>query len=364
MAASLATSAMLPAQPAKFAVSVNPTVIIGDNEADVASTLALVVGATRLSDGRIVVGDKADLSIKVFSPQGKFLKAFGRKGSGPGEINYLAHFWRCGNNVLTYDIGNGDRVTVFSDDLTLVRSFRFPSSQNKSAYFSTCNASGQFIHFGWENNSDMKAGMFRSNVPFWITNADNKVGPLLGDFAGSERYGIMEKGGGGTRPMPFGKQTVAALGASRAYVGTADSFSIMVFDLNGKKIGAIQEKRTPTPVTQADIDDSKERELIEQGKAWRSAILRDYAAMKFPKFMPAYSAFVVDALDNLWVQDYRSRSSSTMNWTVFNAQGTNIGHLALSSNFDVLEVGRDYVLGRYLDPDVAVPQVRMYQLTR
>jgi hypothetical protein len=36
----------------------------------------------------------------------------------------------------------------------------------------------------------------------------------------------------------------------------------------------------------------------------------------------------------------------------------------MPKHLEVYEIGRDYVLGRYLDPDESVPLVRMYRLTR
>jgi hypothetical protein len=84
-----------------------------------------LVGATVLPNGNIFVGDRGDMSIRVFDPKGTLVKSLARKGSGPGEIIYLAHLWRCGNDIIVYDIENGYRKTVFSTDLALKRSFHF-----------------------------------------------------------------------------------------------------------------------------------------------------------------------------------------------------------------------------------------------
>ena len=80
--------------------------------------------------------------------------------------------------------------------------------------------------------------------------------------------------------------------------------------------------------------------------------------------MPAYSAFRVDAMDLLWVKDYPRASSKTVRWSVFGSDGTLVGRVMLPSTLEVFEIGRDYILGRFVDVEVAIPQVHLYALTR
>jgi hypothetical protein len=72
----------------------------------------------------------------------------------------------------------------------------------------------------------------------------------------------------------------------------------------------------------------------------------------------------VDALDQLWVEEYPRPRAATVTWTVFAPDGRLVGKAALPRHLSVFEIGRDYVLGRYLDPEEAIPQVRMYRLIR
>ena len=355
----------LNAQPRPLNVSAQPVLTLGADESNQATTFTAVVGATRLPNGRIIVGDRAEMSLKVFSAQGKLIKSYGRKGSGPGELSYLAHFWRCGSEFFTYDIDNGNRTSVFTLEGAYQRQFRFGSPQKSTPYATSCNAAQQFVHFGWEVDKEMKGGTFRSNVPFWFSRGDERIGVALGEFAGSERYGLVEGGAiRGTRPLALGKHPSVAIGSNRAYVGTADSFAIMVFDLSGKRIGLLNERRALVPVTKNDIDEEHAREIASDGKNWKQGIERDYAKMTFPKSLPAYSAFLIDALDKLWVKDFPRSASSTVRWSTFSNDGKAEGQVLLPTNLDVFEIGTDYILGRYLDPKESVPQVRLYKLTR
>lgn len=103
VAAIAATTAT--AQDRPWSVAPEPSLILGDASNDKAVRFgAGLIGAVKLPDGRILVGDRGDFSLKVFDASGKLVKSLGRKGSGPGEISYLAELWRCGNEVVTYDI--------------------------------------------------------------------------------------------------------------------------------------------------------------------------------------------------------------------------------------------------------------------
>lgn len=354
------------AQLRELKVGLTPMLILGDNENDESTTFAGVDGSTRLPDGRIVVGDRGAYSVRVFSADGKPLKQLGRKGSGPGEFQYLARLWRCGDEIFAYDIQNGYRVTVFSLELTYKREFRFGGPDLNSPYSSAtaCNANKQFIHFGWDK-SPPTDGVIRKGVPFWFSRADEKVEARIGQFPGSERWGkITSAQTAGSRPLPFGKQPVIAIGTNRAYVGTAETFEIMVFDLSGKRIGLLQDNVPLTPVTKADIDKEIALTPGNISAATQKRLEASYAEILLPKTMPAYGAFVVDALDNLWVQDYKRAVSKQVRWTVFAPDGKLLARVMLPTDLTVHEIGRDYILGRYQDVEEAVPQVRLYRLTR
>lgn len=353
------------AEAQRWMVDPTPALTLGANPVDTNVLFAVVEGATRLPDGRIVVGDRGAFALHVFSPAGAPLRRFGRKGSGPGEIEYLKSFLRCGDSLVTQDI-EGNRVSVFSLDGAYRRSFRFGSPQLASPpYRSACNADGVFAHYGWEERGDMKAGAYRPSVPFWISAADSAVRKVIGAFPGSERYGLVVGGQfRGTRPLPLGKQSVVAVGSRRIYIGTADRYEILAFDLDGNPVDTIRKAVASLETTRADIENAKEKELASNEESWHASIERDYASMPFPKTVPAYTSLVVDSEDHLWVQEFPRVRSSQVRWSVFGPSGAPVAEISLPADLEVYEVGRDYVLGRFLNAEESIPQVRMYRLRR
>lgn len=63
-----------------------PAVSIGTLEGDEGDMLFLVLDATRLPDGRIVLANAGSAELRVFSADGVHLATWGGQGEGPGEF--------------------------------------------------------------------------------------------------------------------------------------------------------------------------------------------------------------------------------------------------------------------------------------
>lgn len=76
-------------------------------------TFSNVVGLAVDEVGRIYVADEIDQGIRVFGPQGDFLRRFGRQGEAPGEFQDLRGVaWHPSGVLLAMDTG-ARRVTAF-----------------------------------------------------------------------------------------------------------------------------------------------------------------------------------------------------------------------------------------------------------
>jgi hypothetical protein len=343
------------AQNARWSVDAKPRVAIGANADGGGAEFAFVNGVTRLSDGNYMVSDRNDYSMLIVSPRGEVIKQFGRKGSGPGELRDPFFSWRCGSHVFVSN-GNGS-ISVFALDGAFVRTYRSGTGiAKRGSYRTACNSAGQFVHYGWDDSKDFKAGVsYRSMVPVWVAPGDSSSGRLIVMAKGSERWNHTIRA--------LGRETRIAVGRERVYVGEADRYEIKVFSLNGAALAPIHKIVKPNAVTKQDIDDDKERLVAMMGPKWKAIIDKDYESMSIPTELPPYREFMVDSEENLWVRDYARRGASVM-WTVFSPAGKQLAEVSLPNALEVYEIGRDYVLGRYIDPELEVPEVREYRLVR
>jgi len=357
----------LGAQPAaRWSIGAEPLLTLGAEDGDPNALLQVVVFATRLPDGSILVGDRGEFALKLFDGSGRFRRAFARKGSGPGEVRYLGRMFRCGDAILTYDIEEGHRMSVFDLAGRYQRTFRWSTPPGQTVpYVSACNAAGDFVHVGWEGRESMRPGIHRGRVPVWLSRADSSAPRMLDSVGGSERWGqVAERRLVGSRPLPLGKQPVVAMGRGRALIGNADRFALSSFDLAGRRLTSVERKDEPTAVSPQDVRDEIERAVAEAGESRRAGIERSYAAITFPATLPAYTHVVVDSEDFAWVRAFPRSGAREARWSVFAPAGSFVGEVALPRDLEVFEIGVDYVLGRSLDPDEGIPQVRLYRLVR
>jgi hypothetical protein len=342
-------AAVAQAQRAPWRIATTPTVRIGTSDKP-DELLAAPAGATRLPSGNILVGDQGDFALREFAPSGALVKRYARKGKGPGEVTFLAPLLRCGDSLLANDITGP--ASIFTLDGAFVRAFRFKTTPYRFA----CNRTGQVVNVGWDSDKNMKPEVNRSLTAYWIARTDSSAPVPLGDMPGSERIGH--------RPYPLGREPRVAIGATRAYVALADSFVVRVFDLTGKALPSLSAPVPRVAATPADLVAEREREIAMMGERARKSTELEYQKIPLPKFLPATRDLIVDSDGNLWVQHYPRAALPTVSWTVFSPAGTVLSTVALPTVMEVYEIGRDYVLGRYIDPDESVPEVRLYPLSR
>ncbi len=338
------------AQGATWRYAASPIIRVGHADAADA-VLSAPVGATRLPNGNVLVGDRGDFAFVEYSPRGEVIRRFGRKGKGPGEITFLMNMLRCGDSLVTLDF-DASRVSVLGLDGTVGRVFRL----KQLPYRASCNARMQFLFMDVERNPSGKQVVNRPLLPFRIFPADTTPGILLGEFPGIEQFGPSR--------YPLGRDRRVAMGSTRAYVALADSFSVRVFSATGAVLPPVSARSARIAATQADLDAFKEAEIATMGEKSRPMYNKLYADVPLTPFLPATRDLLVDASDNVWVQHYPRADSRTVPWTVFSASGKLVATITLPTALEVFEVGRDYVLGRYIDPDEAVPEVRLYRLIR
>src|SRR6185436_7139711 len=98
------------------------------------------------------------------------------------------------------------------------------------------------------------------------------------------------------------------------------------------------------------IDLAIEDEAGGKDDAGRARVRKEYESIELPKTVPAYKAMLVDSEGMVWVRDYRRTSPSLVTWTVFTREGKQASEVQLPLHLTVFEIGRDYVLGKFIDP--------------
>lgn len=375
---------LLPSPPrrplAEWRVQDKPELLINSETAGPQGEFNRIMGLVRLSSGRIAVANSGSSEIRFFAPNGRFLRAAGRKGSGPGEYQQLfALFAAPGDSVIGYDVVQG--FHLFSPDGTFARTL---------AYGRQSAVPLLAWPYGWFADGSQLAGVLPPTSARASGRWVDSMVFMRVDPSGEHRNELfrapaMERSvtwGGRPGLVVFGPNLGVAVWSHRYCVGFSGTFEFRCGSIDGGTWKLRREVTRSATVPAAVIERYK-RELLDlpmegggppppQIRTQREALVKSLAyADRQPHFGQVLAAHGGD----LWIQRYVlelgmpsfAESSGYLPrpslWDVFGESGSWKATLILPARFKPFQAGGDYVLGVLLDED-DVEQVAMFGLIK
>ncbi len=345
-----------------------PALDIGVVDGDPAYQLFHVVGAHRLSDGRIVIANSGTGELRFYDSSGEFISKAGSKGGGPGEFQGLRWLGRLrADSLMTFDWRNR-RVSIFDPAGNFARSITLdaiapapPSHTHVDQFQDGSLLIGAQRLFA---SAVVRSGVYDDTVFHLRFDPETATYDTIGHHPGAESYILVHDEGLELLPIPFGHSPQTAAHGSGFFFGRGDSYAVGYYSGNGRLTRSIR-KLQPNQVVTADdrdryierslegIDDEDERRVIEN-------LLAD---VPFPETMPAYASLRVDSEGYLWVEEYRGPGDDQPRWTVFDPGGRMLGLVETPRRFTIHQIGRDFVLGSWRD-EIDVEHVQLYELIK
>ena len=319
-----------------------------------------VVGGTVLADGRIIVVNGGSSEIRAFSRTGTFQTSVGREGEGPGEYRSI-------RGLIRFE---GDTIGVFSwptnltllrPDLTFVRRVRLgdrgrsPRPLDNGRVVDLETYASVLEYEGGE-------GLIRPPISLVLRDLYGVLMDTVWTGPGFEEYMVpMDDGVSAFRPL-FGKGPAFATRGSLVLVGTSEAMKYRVVDLEGRLQEIVRVPDYDLTLPRSSIDAEKVALLGPDPSSRRRRIIENLPA---PETFPAYSDFVVDAAGYLWAGELLTlhRWGEPRRWEVFSPDGEWMGPIHTPSDFEVLEIGVDYVLGVFRD-ELDIEHVQFIPLKR
>ncbi len=307
------------------------------------------IGAVRLANGRVVVGDKvaAGAQLLLFDPTGRFIRTTGRAGDGPGEFRYVGWLGRCaGDTVTVWDLRHR-RMTLVDNTGIVVREFRVPveGSKDPSPANIACSGNTMATQPGPQSFATTENAMLRRGLsPITMENAVRRTKATTPLIAGDELFVF---GGGGT-PRPLGKTTSFAVASDRLFVGTADSAFVDVYGLDGKPLAPIAVGVPRAAATRAASQRAITAIVNQLPPQFRDTVQKLLRQLPVPASMPPYHGLLTDPDDNLWVV-LSAADEPTTRLRVFDKTGKLRANVTVPARLHVTDIGRDYILGTLED---------------
>lgn len=360
-----------------WSIATPPLVDIGSGE-DSLYELSTVMGAVRLSDGSIAVANMGSSNIRVYDPRGRFVRAIGRRGQGPGEFRQVMGLARRPGDTLVV-VDSREELEYFTADGRFVRGLRSPSHRD-GLVISDFHlfADGSFARTSWpQGHHRTEDRWLDSLVVVHVTPADT-MGRIISRHPAIEY--TRRPAYPGALPVQYGPAGFIVPDGDGYYVAYGVRYEIRRHRLDGSLERMIRAPWTPVPVRASDREAYRQF-LTGLGAEGGGPVdprlaaqrLRLLEATEFARHLPAYQQLIVDRERNVWVSEARAERFVTQGfarvpsaptpWRVFDRQGIWLGTVTMPARFRPMDIGREFVLGLWRDAD-DVEHVRLYRLDR
>lgn len=233
-------------------------------------------------DGTIFVVN-GTLTVRVYDAEGRFVRQFGRRGAGPGELRSVDRLWFAGDSLIVYE-RRVQRATAFrAADGTVIDTWtlRLPDGAHAEPVARTSSGILAWVRPPSRHFELPLGTLFRDTSDFRLLHpGTGATGAVLRRQASDRRIGATEVYPVG--PL-FEPRSITAFGADGTqYHAAAGQYAIDVFDPLGRLVRRIIRAIEATPIESRHVDALKDgigRGRRLEGSELGDAILR---AEKYP----------------------------------------------------------------------------------
>lgn len=348
-----------------------PEATIGTADGAPEYALANVVGAARLSSGRIVIANFTTLDLRYYDAWGRHVRTVGRKGNGPGEFRLVRGIGVVRDTVLVWD-PFANRVSRFDGTGTFAGSTSIDISELVLPNLIGFLGDGSLlIRHDPNGERENREGENASSVVYLRFSSETGARiSTLGPYFGSEVFTARAGRNWMSDHVIFGRRSFVASTRTGFHRAVSDRFEATFFAADGAPLRTIRRPYTPVRATAADVGAKRDameetgEEILRMDSDMATAQRRLMETIPHRSTLPAISQIRVDREDNLWMQAYVPPDADAAEWSVFDPEGHWLGVVAVPANLEVLEIGDDYLLGKTVDPSDDVERVVLHRLRK
>ncbi len=348
-------------------VGPEPAVTIGAADGEEPYLFQHAIGATRLSDGRIVVADYGSMELRTFDgASGIHLATIGGAGEGPGEHGDLMDVERLpGDSIMAW--GFPLRASVFDPAGSFVRGFRMERRAE------TTVGPRPITPVAAMEDGSILASVNPVHIDTLVVELWDGEGNLRAPLGSHPAHEPRTWVGAINRTQTFGWDLKLAPWGELAVVTPSKRYEIRAFATDGTLARVVRVEHVPRAPTEADIEAYTEVQVRiqvpdsfgEDVEERRAQARREIMATPVAEHLPAFASIMADRTGHLWVEEYEVIGDGSVGvlWTVFDPNGHVLGFVETPEGLTIYEIGEDYILARVQD-ELGVESVQLWPLER
>lgn len=319
-------------------------------------------------DGTLYVVESDPPSIKVYSPDGEYLRSIGRDGAGPGEfsIGYIA----LRGDTLVLQDPQQTRATVFDAESDTVRSIRTTTC----CYWAPIGIDGTghaWLRSIEQADSSVAPAQVYVRFPIGGTGADTVAVPHPKASAEQPLWQVATTNARFSTWVPLTPSAIEAVDPTGGLVTGYGAEYRLRRTGDGRDTVALFGRSMPSdPVSEAEktaLVEARIAQQIERDRDLDETVLRKaFDGAMIPDTRPAFTALHVDRAGRTYVRR-SSPDSAAVHLDLFDANGVWLDELTLASPnwaqnaYLPLSFGTDLLAIADEDAD-GLPIVRIYRL--
>jgi len=318
---------------------------IGEDDTDPNSMFSQLRSLQVDDQDNLYVLDMKETKVKVYDKNGKFLRSFGKKGQGPGEIDRPYRMEMSGDNRLVIaDMGN-NKLVYFGLDGSLVK--ELPAGKNWAL------ARLKF---------DSKSNIYAETRTFEETKWTSELNKFDPDFRPLATFNSFEE----KRPDP---RLVRAFSPVFSFqirsddllvwtIAQGDKYEFAICDGTGKTIKRFNRAYDLVKIP-GTIKDRLHREI------WGDEGIPPDIKFEIPNHFPSLDYFIIGDEDRLFVRTYAYEEKEGDHWLyhdVFDAEGLYIARFLLPEREMVFQAKKGKLYCLIQESEEGIPLVKRYQM--
>ena len=295
----------------------------------------------RLGDGRLVVVNRSSRELLMFSRDGEFLRAIGRRGEGPGEfVDPVELGVIDGDSIVVWDWGSG-RLVLFGPDGSHGRTVRLqPPVINPTGHMGMLGRQGIAI-----GSHDLRPFQTQLTPQFLQVLRYSWSGTLLDTLVtlpyGERKLVDLETNMMGNPHF----ESRGVFSTHRDLLYTSDGSSPEVQVLREGRLESII-RWDPGDLSVRDEDVEAYRAAWLEGAANTAPLIRKRLdAFPFNDAFPAVMEIQIDPESRMWIRTFARPGSTGTVWLGFEEKGSFICNLFVPTDLRVFRFASTMVVG-------------------